>query len=31
MKEDYKYLKKNKPDIIINLAAKNAGALQIQK
>ena len=25
------YLKKNRPDIIINLAAKNAGALQIQK
>lgn len=25
------YLKKNKPDIVINLAAKNAGALTIQK
>lgn len=30
-KRIHKYLKKNKPDIIINLAAKNAGALQIQK
>ena len=27
----HKYLKKIKPDIIINLAAKNAGALQIKK
>ena len=27
----YKYLEKTKPDIVVNLAAKNAGAMQIQK
>jgi GDP-L-fucose synthase len=27
----YRYIKKTKPDIVINLAAKNAGAMQIKK